>query len=255
MFKPSTRYGDSLNTYDGLKLIALGTMVVDHFADYFMPDAAAMNAIGRMAFPIFLFLVGYSGSWKVHRDLLLCAVAVAACRVLTHHTLFPLNILFTIAAARLAMSLLAQENVTLLGLIEIFVFSLLLYFVFIWFDYSTFAVLFAVAGYLQRKRPGAISTLIFLYAIVALHFLLQTVIFDFHAHALVIAILVAVAVTCLLQKFTLHPLDTDFLPGPIVRALQWASRNTLPLYTFHVILFMALERLLFPERLLIFHWI
>ena len=40
-----------------LKIIAMATMVVDHFGDVYFKQISWMNLIGRIAFPIFAFQV------------------------------------------------------------------------------------------------------------------------------------------------------------------------------------------------------
>ncbi|MGB1540324.1 MAG: TraX family protein, partial [Rickettsiales bacterium] len=69
-------YGHTANTYDALKAIALLTMVVDHIGRYFFPEVEAFRAMGRIAFPLFLFLVGYSGYTKFSPSLFIGACCV-----------------------------------------------------------------------------------------------------------------------------------------------------------------------------------
>ena len=90
------RHGATLNSYDLFKLIALIAMIIDHAGFYLAPEIQEYRIIGRIAFPLFLFLVGYSCSWRFDRWLLGAAVLVSLTGWLLHYDLLPLNILFTI---------------------------------------------------------------------------------------------------------------------------------------------------------------
>lgn len=250
MFKSSTAYGESINSYDGLKLLALLTMVIDHLGAYFWPHAEWPRAIGRMAFPLFLFLVGYSGKWKVSGDLVIQAAAIILCGALTFHPVFSLNILVTIVFTRIVMSYLTRYNITPAFLLGVFVIAVAWWPLFIWCDYGTMAVLFAMSGYLKRRRPTSKETLLFLYATIILHFFIEWWSFGFHGGSVLILLAVTAIVTFCTKDFQIRPLPNRLF-SPF---LCWMARNTLPLYTLHVMLFMALERLLFPERLLHFAW-
>ena len=57
------------NLYDYLKVLALVTMLIDHIGYYLYPQYERLRLIWRIAFPIFLFLVGFSGSYKWRRDI------------------------------------------------------------------------------------------------------------------------------------------------------------------------------------------
>ncbi|MBQ7074369.1 hypothetical protein IJM86_04975 [bacterium] len=45
------------NLYDYLKVLAIITMIIDHLGYYLFPEFLWMRLVGRIAFPIFLFLV------------------------------------------------------------------------------------------------------------------------------------------------------------------------------------------------------
>lgn len=52
------------NLYDYLKCFALLMMVIDHIGYYIFPQYLLLRLIGRWAFPIFLFLVGFNRSYR-----------------------------------------------------------------------------------------------------------------------------------------------------------------------------------------------
>mgnify|MGYP000885395299 CR=1 FL=1 len=52
------------NLYDYLKVLAILSMVLDHIGYYLFPEILELRLIGRLAFPIFLFLVGFNRSFR-----------------------------------------------------------------------------------------------------------------------------------------------------------------------------------------------
>lgn len=64
------------NRYDYLKLLALATMIVDHVGYFLFPEVIWLRVIGRIAFPLFLLLVGFNGSYKRRWSLWTMAIAL-----------------------------------------------------------------------------------------------------------------------------------------------------------------------------------
>lgn len=253
MFKKAAAYGDTLNSYDLLKLLALATMIVDHFGSYIYPDALWLRVVGRTAFPLFLFLVGYSGSWRLRMDLLLSALLIALCAAATYHPVLPLNILVTILLTRSVMSLVTRRAMTPDYLCGIFFSSVLWVLFGLFVDYGSTALLFAVSGYLCRTMPGRRETIIFVLLTVLYHFVTQYLP-DYSIQQLLGIAFVAVCIAWIMLKFTLYELPTSVVPVPLRKAAQWVARNTLSLYVLHVMCLMVAERLLFPGRLPHFRW-
>jgi TraX protein len=89
-----------LNYYDLLKIIAIFAMIVDHLSDYCGVHSLWLTAVGRVAMPLFLFLVGFNRSlphWLAAGVRLPVRLAGA---VELGGTLLPLNILFSIGLSR-----------------------------------------------------------------------------------------------------------------------------------------------------------
>jgi hypothetical protein len=145
-------YGNVPNSYDMFKAIALVTMVIDHIGYFLMePDVMWMRVIGRTAFPIFLFLVGYSGSFRSNGWLLLGGFLVLATALATSHPLLPLNILFAIALWRWIMGMLEKRphllNDTYMLWLAMVIFYIPTVFI---VEYGTLGLMFAVLGYYTR---------------------------------------------------------------------------------------------------------
>jgi uncharacterized membrane protein len=64
------------NLYDYLKILALVTMIIDHVGYFLYPDMIRLRVVGRVAFPLFLMLVGYNLSYRQRRSLRLPAITI-----------------------------------------------------------------------------------------------------------------------------------------------------------------------------------
>lgn len=52
------------NLYDYLKVLALLSMIIDHIGYFLYPEEIWRRVFGRLAFPLFLLLVWYNGSYR-----------------------------------------------------------------------------------------------------------------------------------------------------------------------------------------------
>ena len=88
------------NLYDYLKVFAIIAMIIDHVGYYLYPELEILRRIGRFAFPIFLFLVGFNGKYTWSRKVFYSALIVQCVMFYTGPGSFTLNILFSILLAR-----------------------------------------------------------------------------------------------------------------------------------------------------------
>ena len=92
------------NLYDYLKVFAIIAMIIDHIGYYLYPELEVLRRIGRFAFPIFLFLVGFNGKYtwsrKVFYSALIVQCVMRAMLFYTGPRSFTFNILFSILLAR-----------------------------------------------------------------------------------------------------------------------------------------------------------
>ncbi len=96
------------NLYDYLKILALVSMIIDHIGYFLYPEQIRFRVFWRIAFPIFLLLVGYNGSYK-WRWSLWTAWIVLQCAIwwLRFNWIWVdpvLNVLLVIAGTRLFLS-------------------------------------------------------------------------------------------------------------------------------------------------------
>lgn len=129
-------------------------MVVDHIALYLIPEYDWLHVIGRIAFPLFLFLVGYSNKFDFSPLLLATGVGVAVSTTLTGHALFPLNILITILLTRTLLNVVTKTRVISHELPMVWI-ALLIFYVPLMFliEYGTLGAMVALCGWLWRKYP------------------------------------------------------------------------------------------------------
>ena len=115
-----------------LKVIAMVTMVIDHTACYFVSggwEYECMRGIGRMAFPIFAFLIaeGYRHTrrkWDYGRNLLIFAF-ISEIPWMLLHTDGSHNVLFTLLAGLCCITILNKlKNHTILPLLVVLVIAL-----------------------------------------------------------------------------------------------------------------------------------
>ena len=149
-----------------LKLIAIGTMLVDHMGFLFFPDEALWRVVGRLAFPLFAFLIaeGFEktsnlGKYAKRLTLLAALSQVPYALFLSAgHSPWTLNIFFTLSAGLLAIALLSRLpypiSVPLVVGIAYLAETLK-------FDYGAYGILTILASHLfiHRKTAGGIALL------------------------------------------------------------------------------------------------
>lgn len=179
----------STNFYDWLKVLAVVTMVIDHIGYYLFSDILGLRLIGRIAFPIFLFLVGLNGSFRWRWSLFLIALLVQFAMQIWRSS-FSLtgriigNILLVIVCSRVLLLWISKvRNYSFF----ILFFPCLIYFLFytsfwFWFvqdiqrifDYWVLGFLFAFCGYIFTKSQQIREKILSIFSLIWLLFLLAT---------------------------------------------------------------------------------
>ena len=144
------------NLYDYLKIVAVITMIIDHLWYYFFPDQIWMRLVGRIAFPIFLFLVGFSNSYKRRRDIVIMASIIQISMWLGYHYAhigtFQLNILWAIIGVRLFLRRYQYyHKYRLLFIISIMLLGMH-FAIESWIDYGMLSWFLGIFGFLVRKK-------------------------------------------------------------------------------------------------------
>lgn len=149
-----------------LKLIACGTMVIDHVGFIFFPNQIIFRIIGRIAFPIFAFLIaeGYIKTSDRRKYITRLSVFGVISQVpfmffelLAGRQEFILNIFFTLALGLLALFFLTKPKNILIKVLGVVGIALVAHFGH--FSYGAYGILAVVTSYifLQNKKAGTVS--------------------------------------------------------------------------------------------------
>jgi hypothetical protein len=228
------------NSYDWLKLAAIITMIIGHFGRFFEPDIDMYRGIGRMAMPLFLFLVGYSGKYGISKNLLFLGLAVTFYKYAIGFDFYAANILITIFCARWLLAIISANNWAF-SYRKAFITIALLGASFYGLNYGPLGFMFALIGAYMRFVPKHyLRHWVLLGALVA-EYILQT--YDHHHtatyHALFLV--VSVALFFAFRAFYIRTLDTGI--RPINQLVLWISRHTLAISSLHYVLFATISRI------------
>ncbi|MDX1949719.1 MAG: TraX family protein [Rickettsiales bacterium] len=226
------------NNYDVLKFIAIFTMVIDHIGSYFFQDIEIFREIGRIAFPIFLFLVGYSEKFEPRYNLLFYGIIIT----IAHNSLIKFqqaDILISIFLSCLVMKYLKNKNY-----LDIKYFNEILISTIIWsfftsfiFAYGTIAFMFAIAGYFFKTQPENNKVKLFLFISIFFNLLNYYVFSSTPKTSLntIFIVLIGYITYFLLSNFRLS--EVNFIGKDLIKSV---SQNALFIYIFHKLLFILM---------------
>lgn len=144
------------NVYDYLKVLALIAMIVDHVWFLLYPDIEILRVVGRIAFPLFLFLVWYNHSYRVRPSLWLWGILLQcgmwAASYLWYIDMRYANILLAIWVTRVILWWVQRQNNIYL---EVLLMTWALFFASSTaqrIDFGTLSIVFGVLWYRVRKR-------------------------------------------------------------------------------------------------------
>lgn len=246
-------YGTVPNSYDLFKAIALALMIVDHTGYYLFPDNIWLRVLGRIAFPIFLFLVGYSQSYRFDKWLLVGAVLVFISQGINGVPMLPLNILFSILLWRMLLGWLEKRQHILNDILMVWVAMVIFYLPTIFLiEYGTLGLMFALLGwYVRQRQMDAGMRLTWLFS-TFFWIISQAFAFQFTAPQVMLFIIEGICLAMALSQFTLRshllpPEHTTLSPTWLEKLVILTARNSLLIYVLHVILFQCLAHALYPE--------
>lgn len=149
-------YGE-FNSYDLLKVIAIIAMVVDHLGLFLFQDSEFLRVIGRVAFPLFIFCVGYNLKYSFDRTLFLLAIIMLCLSFIFskgeyfYYRVFGSSVLFAIIFVRFCIAhlipILNSKNIVFITIIlwaANFVSYQLI-------QYGTSGIILGLCGYLIRQ--------------------------------------------------------------------------------------------------------
>lgn len=245
MLSLSSRFSPSITSYDFLKIFALVTMLIDHVGWFFYPENDWFRVIGRMSFPVWIFLIGYARTRDIPKSFWIGGGLMVAFNVIFGEFILPVNVLFTMMIVRLCLdritSVVFRSDVGLYTFLFFCTFlalpSLFL------FDYGTLAFLMALSGYAVRNRDELFDSRIgfaFFCVVVFLgHWSAQWATFSFSVvQAMVFAVLLAITFAVLVRfRPREYPDLTGRLPDPVRFVIQFCGRYTLEIYVIHFLVF------------------
>lgn len=157
MFKSLSKYGQ-VNTYDLLKFIACVLMIIDHIGAFFLKDQVFLRVLGRAAYPIFAFCIGYNKNYKITSILIILGILMAALALFLEPEkryvigALQTSIIPSIIIVKMCMNVLhLRLNPKFTGCILIILIFSSLYSCMI-FLYGFFGLLFAIFGFLSSEK-------------------------------------------------------------------------------------------------------
>jgi hypothetical protein len=153
-----------------LKLIALLFMTIDHIGYILFPDLLWLRAIGRLAFPIFAFLVveGFVHTSNFKKYFSTMIIFAFICQVPALFIAnFPVNIFFTLSIGLFAMKVLNYERVNIIFRF-VGVFFLIFLAEYINADYGAYGVVLILMFYFAKRYSLSTIQIVPLYTLVGL---------------------------------------------------------------------------------------
>lgn len=241
MFAKLSRYGE-FNSYDLLKVIAIVTMIIDHIGLFFYPDISLLRVIGRLAYPLFAFCIGYNQKYKF--DSTLISLAIIMC--LTHIIIWPVlggmvkksilnaSILPSIIITRILLNytshLIKPNNMYLWAFVLWLFSSASNGFI----QYGTAGIILTICGYLSASLKNSKEYRVFLYINLILYIGFEYALFKMNLLGLSVLIFEFLIVAKILKDFSIKPV---WAPEVLKKTLLLASRYALIIYFVHSLIF------------------
>lgn len=238
------------NLYDLLKVLALWAMLVDHIGYYLFPQVWELRFLGRFAFPIFLFLVGFNGAYRWRWKLFRRGIGLQAvmCFVAWKRGLgsFTGNILIVILLARALMNFLGfwkEKEIKSRMSIGI---GLLLILLHPWLvkvlDYGSLSFFLVFRGRTARKQ----EKLFWLGIPILLWLLIQNLLifdFGFREGAMTLPLLLWTGYALLFLVFAILKEKNLTLKGGLwlKKGILFLSQQSLAFYGLHILVLLALS--------------
>ena len=236
-------YGNDINTYDIAKFLAITFMVIDHLGNFFFPETYWLRGLGRIAFPIFFFLIGYSKYFATSWNLLIIGAALSIYKGLMLDQWYPLDILVSAFVARFMMSFFEKKNLLSDANLLVILFGLVLWHVGLMFvlGYGTLGIMFAICGYIKRLEVDGNPQKFLpamLLAIILIDFVMQNLVWDKAINYIDIFSVVSV---CLVYYFMAFEMKIVSISNQLAKnIIMFASRNSLFIYWLHFIIFVTI---------------
>lgn len=240
------RYGRELNTHDGLKILAVSLMLVDHVGWYLLQDNMTCRLFGRAAAPLFFFLVGYSGKVHLSVSLILYGIILSITGGLIGQH-FWINILLCFVLIHFSLHYIKLETLSLLTRVMGMAFMIIVNpFIYPYLEYGFlgFMVAYSARSVALQERYAS-YWLAFTLIIYALN---QAMVFGFISQQIKLVILgvIFLGMFFLLKNFKIRPLSAS---SKLTLVGLFISRYSLSIYFYHLILLQAYYLIHYPTLL------
>ena len=246
-FKRTDNLTSNLTSYDFLKCVTVIFMMIDHTGAFFLTDEPWWRVFGRLGFPAFFFLAGYTNNRSVSKELWMGAAILIFVSALFGMNIFALNALVSYICIRVFMTPHYQRYFAgwELLLYATVAFILLAYPTNHLFEYGTMAFMIAMMGYATRHKDdisiGRILRIIFFATVVIAVSVIENITFRFDGLLgwACFGLLSVMAIILFNFKAAEYPRLTKALPKPITWLIQFCGRYTLEIYVIHLTLIKA----------------
>lgn len=221
-----------------MKFFAIFNMTIDHLGAYFFPEIEWLRAIGRITFPVWFFLVGYSRGRDIGRELWVYALLIVVLHPFIATPFLAMNALVTVILCRLAINWCEDKGWLSKRLPEVVVSSLMISLITMpIFEYGSIAFLFAILGRLVRNNESR-HRRIMLAVSAYLGFIgWQFLQFDFDAIQWLYVVVGTAWVVSWLERCPNRVIWQIWDTSRSKRIVTVLSRNTLPYYFYHRVVF------------------
>ncbi|MDF1653852.1 MAG: TraX family protein [Coxiellaceae bacterium] len=228
MLKQLYHYGRQANSHDITKAIAVIAMVIDHIGWVTQQDW--MRVIGRIAAPLFFFLIGYSKVYRLQNKLLIYTLALALFHSIFLLPLIYINILLNIIIIRLILIWLSPVKLDRQLLLALFIAcNVVMFYTHTFIEYGALGLQLALLGlFVREKRSYAVYWGIATFANYAF---IQIVHFNFNAWPYFMSTSLLLILTgwwCCSYRQRIWR-----LPKGLVTPALFLSRYSLPIYFYH----------------------
>ncbi len=250
------RYGNGINSYDVAKFLAILFMVIDHLGMFIFMDQTYLRGLGRVAFPIFFFLIGYSQDSKTSWNLLIIGVVLSLYKGLLIGVWFPFDILITAFLSKLVLRLVVKRDMLTDGQLFVSYAVLIIWHigVLLIFSYGTLGVMFAICGHLKRNenegKPHKYLNIFILITVVS-DYLLQRIMWYETEGFKYIFTGVSIFLIYYFMNFSMRNF-AEIKNKIVVNTVLFFSRNSLFIYWLHYVIFLTASVLLYPDKYVFF---
>ena len=250
-----------LTALDLIKGLSMFVMMTDHVGYYFAPHELWFRSFGRIDFPVWFFLPGYSRSRAFEKSWLIGGIILVAANIVTGFSLLPVNAIFTIMLIRFSVDRIAGYMMS--DRIRFWVAAFLLAALFpvtrLFFEYGSLGLIIGVFGWLCRNRDtrpdgDKIARQYGVFSWVAFS-CLQQYMFNFDVLQFLLMSLGTgmYLVILYLYRPMSFPQAASMAAGVPAAIVRFLGRYTLEIYVFHLLLFKALNLWLHPELFMKWH--